>query len=284
MIALFGSNGYLGSQLKYFFTKRGEKVEGFDLPQSDILDVSFWDNFCPSKYTAILFFSGLTGTERGFADAVKYTEVNEIGLLHLLMRIAPLGKDAPRIVFPSSRLVYQGSEQTLPESALTEPKTVYAVNKLACESLLAAYSNRFGLPYNVARICVPYGNLISTEYSYGTIGFFLRQIRERGAIALYGGGEYMRTFTHVEDVCMAVSVLLEGNRNGIYNIGGTALSLREAATLIAEKYSAEVLSVAWPGDALKIESGSTVFDAGAMSRDFSWSPTHNFEVDIRQMW
>jgi len=61
-------------------------------------------------------FAGVSGTEDGFADAVRYTNVNNIGLLNLLVKLSPLGRNAPKVIFPSSRLVYRDGEALLVES------------------------------------------------------------------------------------------------------------------------------------------------------------------------
>lgn len=262
-IALFGHKGYLGGQLAYYLLQKGICVDGYDMPESDITSATFWDVFQPSQYAAIFFFSGVTGTEVGFERAAEYVAVNEIGLLNLLVKISTLGISAPKVVFPSTRLVYEGSERLLAEESAKDAKTVYAVNKLACENFLKAYHNRFGIPYAVVRICVPYGNLISCDYSYGTIGFFLKQAAA-GRIILYGGGVQRRTFTHVSDICEAVFRLAGSEKNGVYNIGGENLTLCEVAKMIASLKRAEVAAVPWPESALKLESGSTCFCASKL--------------------
>lgn len=260
-VALFGSNGYLGTQLAYDFVRRGVEVVGFDVPDYDVTDFSFWERFEPSTYDAILFFAGKTGTEKSFLEADSFCAVNEMGLLGLLKRIAPLGENAPKVIFPSSRLVYKGTESALKEDDPKEAKTVYAANKLACEFLLQAYNVRYGIPYSVVRICVPYGSLVSRDYSYGTIGFFVRQALNGGPITLYGDGMIRRTFTHVGDICATVAYLMQNDANGIFNVGGGNYSLAEVARLIAQKKGVEVAFVPWPDVAQRLESGSTCFDS-----------------------
>ena len=168
----------------------------------------------------------------------------------------------PRIVYPSSRLVYKGADRPLQEEAEKEAKTMYAVEKIACEYALEAYQHRFGIPYIVFRICVPYGNMLKGDYSYGTIGAFVRRARSKEDISLYGGGDTKRTFTHIEDVCYHIvngAFTYEG-QGDVFNVGGETLSLRDAAQIIADKYGVKVLSVDWPEKDLLIESGHTYFD------------------------
>lgn len=266
-VAVFGAKGYLGRQLSAYLARRGVACAAFDLPACDVTDAAFWTGFDPTAFDAILFFAGLTGTERGFSESAAYLSVNEGGLLGLLNRLAPLGAAAPKLVFPSTRLVYRGSESPLDEDAPKETKTVYAVNKLACEGYVAAYANRFGLRAAVCRICVPYGSLDAGDYSYGTLGFFMRRVAEGRPVELFGGGTVRRTFTHVADVCRAVELLADSDLSGVYNVGGHAHSLREVAESLAGS-AAGVRDVPWPEAAARLESGSTVFDSAKL--DAAW--------------
>lgn len=263
MIALFGSNGYLGRQLAFYLANQGEAIEAFDLPDFDVADEAAWRKFDPARYSAVYFFAGLTGTEKGFSEVAKYLFVNELGLLNLLKSLAPLGEEAPKVIFPSTRLVYRGSPDPLKEDAPKAPKTIYAVNKLACEHYLEAYANRFGLPYAVARICVPYGNLVEADYAYGTIGFFMKQLKAGLPITLFGGGKVRRTFTHVAEICRSVTFLAKTTTpSGIYNIGGESFSLYEVAVaLIRREGQGTLKEVPWSLSANLIETGDTIFDA-----------------------
>ena len=282
-IALFDNKGYLGSQLEYAFGRASVGVDGFDLPNCNVMDESFWRSFTPAAYDAVLFFVGLTGTEQSFSRADAFLSVNELGLIRLLACLAPLGKDAPKVIFPSSRLVYKGSEQLLTEDAPKEAKTVYAASKLACEYYLQSYHERYGIPYSVVRICVPYGNLVSGHYSYGTIGFFLKQAEQGGPITLYGDGIQRRTFTHVRDFCAAVTHLMRNDANGIFNVGGGNYSLVEVARLIAQKKGIDVAFVPWPDVAQRLESGSTCFDSTKLDTLVGMGPYHDIHDMITEL-
>ena len=282
-VALFGSRGYLGTQLEYALERTSVRVTGYDLPECDVLDENFWTTFRPTDYEAILFFAGLTGTEQSFNRAATYMSVNELGLLRLLTSLVPYGKEAPKVIFPSSRLVYKGSEQLSDEEPPKDAKTVYPASKLACEYYLQAYHERYGIPYSVVRICVPYGNLVSGHYSYGTIGFFLKQAEQGGPINLYGDGTQRRTFTHVRDVCAAVTHLMRNDANGIFNVGGGNYSLVEVARLIAQKKGIDVAFVPWPDVAQRLESGSTCFDSTKLDTLVGMGPYHDIHDMISEL-
>lgn len=266
--AILGANGYIGKHLNYYLKCMGVSSMCYDIhdivddnyKQVDLTDKNSVNNI-DLNVDYIFDFAGLTGTYVGFEKYELYNSINELGLLNLLNAIKS-SPYRPKIIYPSTRLVYKGVDKPLKEDDAKETKTIYAVNKLACEGILQAYKASFDIPYTVFRICIPYGNLLSTDYSFGTVGFFIKQAKSGNDITLYGGGEVKRTFTHMEDLCyQIVEGAFNPNSNGeIYNIGGETLSLKEAAEIIAEKYDSKVVSVPWPDRDLRIESGHTYFD------------------------
>lgn len=274
---LIGSNGYFGRHLANFLEAEGFENHNYDIhPEAaqgitlyKPLDITRREGFetLDSEIDFIFMFAGLTGTADGFDRFEEFISVNEIGLLNLLTWMRKTACKA-RIVFPSTRLVYKGRKNyALKEDDPKETKTIYAVNKMAAENILAMYQNAFGIDFTIFRICVPYGNLFDDAYSYGTLGFFLEKARINEDIALFGDGSIRRTFTHVEDISRLIieSVQIDGTRNRVFNIGGEDLGLLEAATLIAEKYGVAVKHVGWPEMALRLESDDTVFDGSRLS-------------------
>lgn len=270
---VIGANGYLGSHMSKFLVENGISTDCYDYSGTSVpespdcrnIDVTDIDNLSRIDWDvdAVFNFAGLTGTHASFQRYSQFIGVNEIGLVNVLEAIKNSGVK-PRIVFPSTRLVYRGSEFPLKEDSPKEAKTIYAANKISCELMLDAYSNLHDLSYTVFRVCVPYGSTFGSSYSYGTTGFFINQCREKGVVRLFGDGELRRTFTHVEDICRQiyhVSMMSESG-NQIYNIAGEDYSLKEVAGLIAQRFNARLEFMQWPETDLRIESGHTVFDHG----------------------
>ncbi len=270
---IFGANGYIGSHLAYLLSERKEFFTPLDISDQSIGNYSNYksinivnkEEFEQLDFNVdyIYVFAGLSGTNVGFDKYSEFIKVNEIGLLNILDHHKNT-KSRARIIFPSSRLVYKGKTNTpIAEDGEKEPKTIYAQTKLASEEFLKMYQNYFGIDYTIFRICVPFGNLFGNDYSYGTIGFFLSKAKNGENITLYGDGHNHRTFTHVHDVCDKIFVALQnGNsKNEIFNIGGENRSLKEVAVDIAEYYNVGIDYCEWPENALKLESGDTIFNA-----------------------
>ena len=273
--AIIGSKGYIGKHLEYYLKQKKNDVVCYDVVESedvnyhrcDLTDFESVRRIIDLKVDYIFMFAGLTGTYVGFDKANIFVNVNEMGLINLLNCIRE-SKYRPKIIFPSTRLIYKGADKALKEDDEKETKTIYAVNKIACDNLLYAYRQNFDIPYTIFRICVPFGNMFSDDYSFGTIGFFIRQASNDRRITLYGDGSIKRTFTSMHDLCkQIVEVGMERVSDGeIYNIGGHTYSLRNAAEIIASYYKAEISFISWPERDLKMESGSTYFDSSKIER------------------
>jgi len=269
-IGVIGANGYIGKHIVSYLQRYYDvNVDSYDivaecdLPNYHKVNLTDKESIKGLNLDLdyIFMFAGLTGTYNGFNEYQKFISINELGLLNLLDAIKN-SEYRPKVIFPSTRLVYKGIDKSLKEDDLKECKTIYAANKLACEGYLQAYHDSFDIPYTIFRICLPYGNLLSTDYSFGTVGFFIKQAKAGKDITLYGGGNIKRTFTHMEDLCYQI---IEGSfhheSNGqTYNVGGETLSLHDAAEIIAAKYGTKVTEIPWPERDLRIESSHTYFD------------------------
>lgn len=268
--AIIGSCGFIGKHLVYYLQEGYSAdvycydiVESNNQPNYHYVDMTDKESVKSIDLDVdyIFMFAGLTGTYAGFENFDKYIDVNERGLLNLLDAIRH-SEYRPKVIFPSTRLVYKGLDKPLKENDEKNSKTIYAANKIACEGYLKAYHDSFDIPYTIFRICIPYGNLLSSDYSFGTVGFFIKQALAGKDITLYGGGNIKRTFTHMEDLCcQVIDGAFSPNSNGeIYNVGGETLSLYDAAEIIAKKYGVNVTAVPWPERDLRIESAHTYFD------------------------
>ena len=276
-VTIIGANSYIarnliqsiacsGAQIKMYLYDR-EETHKDGLSGYAPIDIMSSESMESVRYDvdAVILFTGRTGTYVGFDEPESFIKVNELGLLNVLNAMRKAGSTA-KLVFPSTRLVYKGKDEPLAEEAEKEMKTVYAVNKYSCEQYLKMYHNVFGIHYCIFRICVPYGSLLKGVSSYGTAEFFIGKAASGENISLYGDGEVRRTLTYIGDLC---DTIIAGSLSSeciddVYNIGGEDYSLREMAQAAADRYGVAVEYTQWPESALKIESGSTVFDSSKL--------------------
>lgn len=296
-VILFGSNGYIGQNLTLFLLDAGVELTCFDIQEEpriqsgserfsySCLDVTKPDQLENIDWNAdaIIYMAGLTGTKVSIDKAALFTSVNEIGLVNVLQSMTTSGF-TPHFIFPSTRLIYKGKSGSITEHDEKEFKTVYALNKFSCENLLKIYASYSGLKYSVFRICVPYGNLGSIPFSYGTIGFMLQQAKT-GSIVLYGDGSQRRTFSHVGDISSALykSINSDVCYNETFNIGGEGYSLLEVAEMISQKTGCTISKKEWPEIDLKLESGDTVFNSEKMDRLLAFKNEYSLQSWISEL-
>ena len=273
-IAVLGANGYIARNLIYVI-KRDYPLYELKLYGIEDDNVDGNKNYTSVDMTKIesvkkidlnvdiiFMLVGKTGSANGFEKYDSFINSNEITLLNLLSEYRNQESRA-RIVFPSTRLVYKGKMGYQKEEAEKEFKTVYSLNKFACERYLEQFHRIFDVQYTILRVCIPYGTFIPGASSYGTVEFMLSKASKGENISLYGDGSARRTLTYIGDLCVTMieTAISENCANDVFNVGGEDYSLKEMAELIAQKYGVHIDYVPWPEIALKIESGDTVFDS-----------------------
>ncbi len=276
-VAVLGANGYIARNLVYVL-KRDYPDYELNLYGIEPKSLDNCENYVSVDMTAkedvkkidlscdiVFMFVGKTGSANGFDEYEAFIDVNERTLLNLLNEYRKQ-KSRARIVYPSTRLVYKGKDEPQREEDEKEFKTVYAINKYACEQYLEQFHRIYDVQYSIFRICIPYGTLIPKASSYGTAEFMLNKAAKGENITIYGDGSVRRTLTYVYDLCKILieGAISEGCANSVFNVGGEDYSLKDMAELIAKKYGIGIDYVPWPDDALKIESGSTVFDSSKL--------------------
>ena len=278
-VVVLGANSYIARNLIFVLEQKYPDVEVLLYDWSDT-QVDNRQNYCKINILdekslanidfscdVVFMFIGKTGSANGFDEYNTFIDINERALLNVLNEYRRQASNA-KIVFPSTRLVYKGKTGPLKEDAEKEFKTIYAINKFACEQYLEQYNNVYGVQYCIFRICIPYGTLIPNATSYGTAEFMIKRASIGENISLYGDGSLRRTLTYIGDLCYALikGAFSDNCKNDVFNIGGEDYSLKEMAELIAKKFNVGVDYVEWPEIALEIESGDTVFDDEKLKR------------------
>jgi UDP-glucose 4-epimerase len=278
-VMIIGSTGYLGSNLRQYLEEQNHEVvdpssvlgNRFDITNIDHVNAIAW------HADVIYILAGLTGTVNSFQNSIEHLNTNVMGIRHLLEAISQ-SEYRPRLIFPSSRLVFKGSHTPLLEDSPREARTVYAVSKIAAEHLLEAYSVRFEIPCTVVRVCVPYGQLVTGPYRYGTVGFMLEQARTQRVIKLFNRGIMRRTVTHMLDLCKLLDRLATSQQAGyeVFNVPGENLSLFEVATAISNQLNVRIRMIEWDESTRRTESGDTIFDGSRVFEKLGWLPTETF--------
>lgn len=104
------------------------------------------------------------------------------------------------------------------ESTPYAPNSPYAASKASSDHLVRSYGHTYGLPYSMTNCSNNYGPYHFPEKLIPLV--ILNAISEKD-LPVYGDGQQVRDWLHVEDHCRAIHLVLTRGADGSsYNIGG----------------------------------------------------------------
>jgi nucleoside-diphosphate-sugar epimerase len=172
----------------------------------------------------ILHQAAMKSVPRSIEDPVRYTDVNVVGTLNVLLA----ARERPAtVVFASSSSVYGDQDRfPLTEDMELRPRSPYAASKLAGEAYCRAWWASFGVPTISLRYFNVYGpgQDPGSEYAAVVTRFIVACLTGRRPV-IYGDGEQSRDFTFIDDVVEANLLAIrapEEARGRAFNIGGGA--------------------------------------------------------------
>jgi UDP-glucose 4-epimerase len=167
----------------------------------------------------------------------EYNTVNVGGTVTLMEAIRDVG--VRRVIFISSGTIYGNQKiQPLRESNRPNPRSPYAVSKLAAEYYIRTIGSLWGIETVCLRVFNAYGpNQRLPLTNAPVIPYCLRQAYDNGTIVIHGDGEQSRDYVYIDDVVDAMrkaSITPEINRL-IINIGsGRDASVNELVKKVLE--------------------------------------------------
>ena len=152
--------------------------------------------------------------------------------------------------FISSGFVYGNDVIDAKETDCCNPTGFYSITKRCAEQLLISFCETFGVKYRILRIGNVYGLDKTVSLGKNVLGYMISLLKQNQDIKLYDGGNFLKDYMYVEDICRAIKVVLDnGNVNEIYNIAsGTSFTFREiieAAKDLTESQS-KIIDVPFP--------------------------------------
>jgi UDP-glucose 4-epimerase len=116
----------------------------------------------------------------------------------------------PRLVFSSSGTVYGDTAQPCAEGDLGRlPISLYGASKLACEAMISAFVECFGLQACIFR----FGNVVGPRATHGAALDFLKKLAKNPKqLEVLGDGEQAKPYVHVTDCVDAMLFGLEHAR------------------------------------------------------------------------
>ena len=182
-----------------------------------------------------------------------------------------------KFLFVSTSHVY-GIPLSLPlkeTSSPTNPLTIYAASKLACEIMCQAYYHSYDIPITVLRLFSVYGpnsppHLVTSK--------IISQMLQQNYVQL-GNLHSRRDFIYIDDVLEAFEICLENIRNfNIFNVGSEkSYSIEELCSII-EKILNKKIEIKINSSQLRKNDIPEIISDSTMLRKLNWAP----QIDIEE--
>jgi UDP-glucose 4-epimerase len=246
-----GAAGFLGSALANRLAWEGHQVRGLDdLSTGDpnalhpeVLFTRGDVNDRPKLWTllqdvdCVYHLAARVSVPESVLYPREYNAVNVGGTVSLMEAMRDVG--VHRVVFISSGAVYgDQQQQPLTEASPPNPRSPYAVSKLAAEYYINTIGDLWRIETVSLRVFNTYGQGQHLPPAHPpVIPFMLKQAMRSGTIIVHGDGTQTRDYVYVDDVVSAmVAASTAPDLDGlVINVGsGTEVSVRDLATLIIQ--------------------------------------------------
>src|SRR5512147_1992112 len=239
-----GAAGFLGSSLANQLAREGHQIRGLDDlsagdPQALGPDVHFTRGGVsdrPKLWTlleevdVVYLLAARVSVPESVLYPRDYNTVNVGGTVALMEAMRDVG--VGRVVLASSGAVYGDlADQPLKETLTPNPRSPYAVSKLAAEYYVRTIGGLWGIETVSLRIFNAYGPGQHLPASHPpVVPHYLKQALRGGTLVAHGDGSQTRDYVYVDDVVSAlVAAATAPNINGlVINVGsGVETSIRD---------------------------------------------------------
>src|SRR5699024_4893328 len=225
----------------------------------------------------VVHFAAESHVDRSIAGAAEFVRTNVLGTQTLLQ--AALDTGVGKFVHVSTDEVYGTIEHgSWPEDHPLEPNSPYAASKASAEMLVRSFHRTHGLPVCVTRCSNNYGPY---QFPEKIIPLFVTNLLDGDRVPLYGDGDNVRDWLHVDDHCAGIELVAEHGRPGeSYNLGGGAeLSNKELTGQVLAALGAGWDMVEWVADRKGHDRRYSV-DTSKAAAELGYAPHIPFETGL----
>ncbi len=175
------------------------------------------------EITHVIHLAAESHVDRSITGPADFIQTNIVGTFHLLEACRDAwagGAEGRRFLQVSTDEVYGslGPEGLFSETTAYAPNSPYSASKAAADMLVRSYHHTYGLPVLITNASNNHG---PHQFPEKLIPVAVQSLLARRPVPVYGDGQNVRDWLHVDDHVRALwRVLKEGRAGETYNIGG----------------------------------------------------------------
>lgn len=252
--------------------------------QGDIADRPFiMELFEKEKFDIVVNFAAESHVDRSIVNPGIFVQTNVMGTQVLLDASKATG--VKRYHQVSTDEVYgdlplERKDLFFTEETPLHTSSPYSSSKASADLFVLAYYRTFGLPVTISRCSNNYG---AYQFPEKMIPLMIIRALDNEKLPVYGKGENVRDWLHVEDHCEAIDLIIRDGREGeVYNVGGhnERTNLEVVRTILKTLGKPESLInyvTDRPGHDLRY-----AIDPAKIEKELGWKPRYHFDDGIAQ--
>ena len=251
----------------------------YEFIKGDICDLRVVSELL-KEVDAVVNFAAESHVDRSISGATDFVQTNIVGVQVMLDAIKASGRKI-RFLQVSTDEVYGSIELgSWTEDWPLKPNSPYSASKAGGELLARSYNRTHNIDVVITRCSNNYG---PHHFPEKLIPLFITNLIEGEKVPVYGTGENVRDWIHVDDHCRGIySVLMNGRSGEVYNIGGgRELTNNELTSLILEAMGADESSIEYVEDR-KGHDFRYSLDWTKVNRELGYEPQVKFEEGLRE--
>ncbi|MDE0827089.1 MAG: dTDP-glucose 4,6-dehydratase [Akkermansiaceae bacterium] len=249
---------------------------------------------------AVMHLAAESHVDRSIDGPGEFMQTNILGTYHLLQAALVHWQSLPsdkkerfRFLHVSTDEVYGSlapDDKAFSETTGYDPHSPYGASKAASDHLVRAWGTTYGLPFLLTNCSNNYGPRQYPEKLIPTV--ILRCLRNE-PIPVYGKGENIRDWLHVDDHCRALRTVCDkGTPGRTYNIGGNCelqnIDLVRAICAILDELSPSQTTTKKYADLITYVTDRPghdlryAIDCSRIHDELGWSPKATLDSGMRE--
>ncbi|OUR98802.1 dTDP-glucose 4,6-dehydratase [Halobacteriovorax marinus] len=263
-----------------------EQFEHITFVKGDIRNQNLLnDLFSETEFQGIMHFAAESHVDRSIESPNIFIETNVLGTLNLLNVALKTyqSKGDFKFLHVSTDEVYGQlglDDPAFHEETPIDPSSPYSSSKASSDLLVRSYTKTYGLPTIVTRCSNNYGAFQFPEKFIPVIA--LNALSDK-SLPVYGKGENIRDWIHVEDHVDGLWSAFENGKSGsVYNFGGNS----EFKNIDVVKMILEILEkpeslISYVEDRLGHDFRYAI-DFTKTANELQWQPKRTFEEGLKE--
>nr|WP_315458884.1 NAD-dependent epimerase/dehydratase family protein [uncultured Sphingorhabdus sp.] len=250
-------NDYYAPALKDARLATFAGMDGFTFERCDIADAEHTAALVRThKIQRVVHLAAQAGVRYSLENPFAYERSNLAGHLSV-MEACRHASDFEHLVYASSSSVYgdkpMGGAGFTEDEPATDPVSLYAATKRACELMSQSYAHLYGFPQTGLRFFTVYGPWGRPDMAY--FGFTQKILRGE-PIEVYGNGRMARDFTYIDDIVDGIIGALDNppaqGQHRVLNIGDShpvgLMEMIETLEKAIGRQAVKIMRPMQPGD------------------------------------